>query len=211
MNDRHPHPPQRPAGAAAPDVHEAQSMTPRHGVAVHKGRGALSNATGRFERITREDFDDGWGDGRENDRDDGQDHGKDHGQDHDRSHDDLPPPKLRTTLTPDTSRRIISYNASPDLPSTAPSIRTAAASTGASTATRGRATRTLGSHPASTSRPKSYSSRTRHHYCARNSANQAIVVPRSRWGRTPTPTSRSSATSGSPAPSSRCSPSAGTR
>ena len=91
-------------------------MTPRHGVAVHKGRGALSNATGRFERITREDFDDGWGDGRENDRDDGQDHGKDHGQDHDRSHDDLPPPKLRTTLTPDTSRRIISYNASPDLP-----------------------------------------------------------------------------------------------
>ena len=37
----------------------------RYGTSTHKGRGALSNGVGRFERITREDFDDGWGDGPE--------------------------------------------------------------------------------------------------------------------------------------------------
>ncbi len=71
-------------------------MTPRHGTSARKGRGALSNTTGRFERITREDFDDGWEDG----RDDG----------------DTSPPKLRTTLIPDTTRRIIARNDSPDIP-----------------------------------------------------------------------------------------------
>ena len=47
-------------------------MTPSRGPSPHKGRGALSNATGRFEQVTREDFDDGWGDvgesGAEDDR-----------------------------------------------------------------------------------------------------------------------------------------------
>ena len=87
-------------------------MTPRRGATAHKGRGALSNATGRFERITREDFDDGWDDGREHDRADG----RDDAHDPDRDRDDMPPPKLRTTLTADASRRIISYNDSPDIP-----------------------------------------------------------------------------------------------
>ena len=71
-------------------------MTTRRGTSTHKGRGALSNAVGRFERVTREDFDDGWGDGQD--------------------HDDAPPPKLRTTLTRDTTRKIIAWNDSPDLP-----------------------------------------------------------------------------------------------
>ena len=87
-------------------------MTSPVGTSVHKGRGALSNATGRFERITREDFDDGWGDGREDHRAEGREHGRNQGRDWD----DVPPPKLRTTLTPDATRRIISYNDSPDLP-----------------------------------------------------------------------------------------------
>ena len=87
-------------------------MTSPAGTSVRKGRGALSNATGRFERITREDFDDGWGDGRE----DGRTAGREDGRNQDRDWDDVPPPKLRTTLTPDTTRRIISYNDSPDLP-----------------------------------------------------------------------------------------------
>ena len=75
-------------------------MTQRRGTSAHKGRGALSNAVGRFEQIAREDIDDGW----EDDRDDGED---DTG---------TPPPKLRTTLTPDASRTIIAYNKSPDIP-----------------------------------------------------------------------------------------------
>ena len=79
-------------------------MTSRRGVSVYKGRGALSNASGRFEQVTREDFDDGWGDARED------------GCEDRAENDDLPPPKLRTTLTPDASRKVISYNDSPDLP-----------------------------------------------------------------------------------------------
>ena len=83
-------------------------MTVRHGISVRKGRGALSNATGRFEQVTREDFDDGWDVPRETGPD-----GDDEGV---RIRDEPPPPKLRTTLTPDATRRVISYNDSPDLP-----------------------------------------------------------------------------------------------
>ena len=87
-------------------------MTTRQATSARKGRGALSNATGRFEQVTREDFDDGWGDGQ---ADDG---GEGHhlGRDGDPGQDDLPAPKLRTTLTPDASRRIIAWNTSPDIP-----------------------------------------------------------------------------------------------
>ncbi|HBC07964.1 MAG TPA: radical SAM protein, partial [Rhodospirillaceae bacterium] len=56
-----------------------------------KGRGAVSNQDGRFERLTREAVDDGW-------RDD----------------DDLPPP--RTQVLPDTARKVIARNTSPDIP-----------------------------------------------------------------------------------------------
>lgn len=57
-----------------------------------KGRGALTNRTGRFETWTRESFDDGWDAA------------------------DPAPPALRTTLTPDASRSLINYNRSPDVP-----------------------------------------------------------------------------------------------
>ena len=83
-------------------------MTPHRGTSIHKGRGALSNASGRFEQLVREDFDDGWDDGRAQGRDDA--------GDRDRDPDDAAPPKLRTTLTPDASRTIIAWNDSPDLP-----------------------------------------------------------------------------------------------
>ena len=91
-------------------------MTPSRGPSAHKGRGALSNATGRFERITREDFDDGWGDAGENGGEDDRAQARGPGRDQGRDWDDLPPPKLRTTLTPDATRKIISYNDSPDIP-----------------------------------------------------------------------------------------------
>ena len=56
-----------------------------------KGRGAVSNATGRFEAHDRLAVDDGW------DIDD-----------------DLPP--LRTTVTDESTRAALSWNASPDIP-----------------------------------------------------------------------------------------------
>jgi DNA repair photolyase len=57
-----------------------------------KGRGAASNTVGRFERMGREQNDDGWGSLDE----------------------ELPP--LRTEVAIDASRSVIAYNTSPDLP-----------------------------------------------------------------------------------------------
>ena len=59
---------------------------------ARKGRGATANRTPRFEELVRESFDDGWDSA------------------------DETPPKLRTTLTVDTSRTVISHNQSPDVP-----------------------------------------------------------------------------------------------
>jgi DNA repair photolyase len=56
-----------------------------------KGRGARSNATGRFEPETVEAFDDGW------------------------TSDDVEAAPLRTTLTPEHARTIIARNTSPDI------------------------------------------------------------------------------------------------
>ncbi|MBU1347509.1 MAG: PA0069 family radical SAM protein [Alphaproteobacteria bacterium] len=56
-----------------------------------KGRGARTNASGRFEPVMHEDFDDGWTD------------------------DDQTPAPLRTTLTPEHARTIITKNTSPDI------------------------------------------------------------------------------------------------
>ena len=58
-----------------------------------KGRGAVSNWTGRYEQLQEEAFDDGWGE---------------------ENNEDLP--KLRTTLTRDTTKTIIARNSSPDIP-----------------------------------------------------------------------------------------------
>lgn len=57
----------------------------------HRGRGAVSNQTGRYERETREALDDGWG----------------------TIEDEAP--KLATTLTKETPRTIITFNKSPDI------------------------------------------------------------------------------------------------
>jgi len=56
-----------------------------------RGRGARSNASGRFEAQAREAFDDGWNDA------------------------DEPAPPLRTTLTPEHARTVIARNDSPDV------------------------------------------------------------------------------------------------
>jgi DNA repair photolyase len=60
-----------------------------------KGRGAVSNPTGRYEREQREAFDDGWGT-------------LEPGEDD--------PPPLETIVTEERTRRLISTNDSPDVP-----------------------------------------------------------------------------------------------
>ena len=59
---------------------------------IKKGRGALSNQTGRFETLIREDFDDGWDDP------------------------DKYPATIPTQLFVDTAKTVITYNQSPDVP-----------------------------------------------------------------------------------------------
>lgn len=61
---------------------------------VRKGRGAVSNATSRFDDAAREAFDDGWRDYWDGDAD----------------------PALRTTVLEDQCRTVIAYNESPDVP-----------------------------------------------------------------------------------------------
>jgi DNA repair photolyase len=60
-----------------------------------RGRGALSNAVGRYEKQTRVLLDDGWDDGW-------------------RADDDAPPP-IKTEVIHDATRSIITHNKSPDL------------------------------------------------------------------------------------------------
>ncbi|MEZ0238795.1 MAG: PA0069 family radical SAM protein [Methylophilaceae bacterium] len=59
---------------------------------IHKGRGAASNDNSRFDAHDRESFDDGWGSL------------------------DEEPPTLRTEVAIDATRKIITYNDSPDIP-----------------------------------------------------------------------------------------------
>jgi DNA repair photolyase len=70
---------------------ERRGPSDAHGPAPRKGRGAAANEAGRYESLSREAFDDGW-----------------------ESLEEKPDP-LRTSLTPDSSRTIISRNRSPDL------------------------------------------------------------------------------------------------
>src|SRR5580698_3310453 len=56
-----------------------------------RGRGAQSNASGRFESLTREAFDDGWTD------------------------EDAAPAQLKTVVTPERAKTILSRNDSPDV------------------------------------------------------------------------------------------------
>ncbi len=79
--------PSRPAAVdlAAPTDHDVAVEA-----ACRRGRGAQSNASGRYEAVARTAFDDGW-----------------------QSFEELPP--FRTTVTINSTRRIITRNESPDI------------------------------------------------------------------------------------------------
>ncbi len=76
----------RPAGRVSP--REVTANAERSG---HRGRGAVSNRSGRFEAVERVAFDDGW------------------------TPEDAAPPALETSLTRETCRTIITFNRSPDI------------------------------------------------------------------------------------------------
>ena len=93
MAEAHRKPPRNPSQKLAPtgrivrDELSALDLTPD---TAARGRGTLSNASGRFEREAREAFDDGW-----------------------EIHEDER--KLRTSVTRETARTIITFNRSPDI------------------------------------------------------------------------------------------------
>lgn len=72
---------------------------PAYRVELRKGRGAVSNLQGRFERDQRETFDDGWAEHQEGEPDAG-----------------ALPPRLVTQVSIEQARSILSRNASPDIP-----------------------------------------------------------------------------------------------
>ncbi|MEZ5787533.1 MAG: radical SAM protein, partial [Xanthobacteraceae bacterium] len=76
-----------------PDSHPGPADGLSHAVVSaerRRGRGAVSNASGRYEALARIAFDDGW-----------------------QSLDDLPP--FQTTVGRDTARKVITRNESPDI------------------------------------------------------------------------------------------------
>jgi DNA repair photolyase len=79
-----------PAGTSPPPFPPPRAGEGREGTR-RRGRGAQSNATGRFEPHTTIAFDDGW-----------------------RSIEELPP--FRTEVAIDTARKVITRNSSPDIP-----------------------------------------------------------------------------------------------
>src|SRR5476649_2782858 len=80
--------PSAPAGEFVDDATELLGVVVEH--ERRRGRGAQTNASGRYEPLARIAFDDGW-----------------------RSLDELPP--FKTTVQTDATRKIITRNASPDI------------------------------------------------------------------------------------------------
>jgi len=81
-------------GPKMDDIGAENSVIDRLAPNPAKGRGAVSNRTGRFEKHTGQAIHDGWV----------------------RDEELLSPPKLQTTLTKDTTKTIIARNTSPDVP-----------------------------------------------------------------------------------------------
>ena len=81
-------------GPEMDDIGAENSVIDRLAPNPAKGRGAVSNRTGRFEKHTGQAIHDGWV----------------------RNEELLSPPKLQTTLTKDTTKTIIARNTSPDVP-----------------------------------------------------------------------------------------------
>lgn len=109
-------------------VHE-QVMLPPRPLAARKGRGAVSNVQGRFEVDARERVDDGWGDGGNGRRagehagehagaEGGHERGDDNcnGNGNDNCNDSDAAAPLRTIVTEEFAKTILSRNASPDIP-----------------------------------------------------------------------------------------------
>lgn len=98
------------AGRMADDA-AAEPATVRPPPRPLKGRGAVSNLQGRFERDTREPFDDGWGPA-----DIGEHEAAAGGESREGAAAEPAPPKLITRVTQEQARSILSRNSSPDIP-----------------------------------------------------------------------------------------------
>jgi DNA repair photolyase len=115
--------PKLPQGIAAPFPEQPKPpadddpmLTPEayihRGQVARKGRGAVTNLRGRYESVSREEFDDGW----QAVRFDRTDADVDAAAPDDAAGEDDEAPPLKTIVTEETAKSIISRNSSPDLP-----------------------------------------------------------------------------------------------
>ncbi|MDB5959695.1 MAG: radical protein, partial [Massilia sp.] len=93
-------------------------MLPPRPLSARKGRGAVSNLQGRYEVDTREPVDDGWSYEGADDADEAADIADgNEGREGKESNDaDTPPPRLKTHITNEHAKTILSRNATPDNP-----------------------------------------------------------------------------------------------
>ncbi|PWK36600.1 PA0069 family radical SAM protein [Cupriavidus plantarum] len=80
---------------SAPGVAPSAPSAPSAPLSAKKGRGAVTNLQGRFERDARERFDDGWAEAAQESQDS---------------------PRLVTQVSIERARSILTHNASPDIP-----------------------------------------------------------------------------------------------
>lgn len=109
--------------APSPSADDDATITPATFIhrqqLAQKGRGAVTNLRGRYESVNRQEFDDGWqplqfaGGGPTT----GEEVvGTEQSNTTDPGDQDAEPPRLKTIVTEETAKSIISRNASPDLP-----------------------------------------------------------------------------------------------
>ncbi|EJM95960.1 PA0069 family radical SAM protein [Herbaspirillum sp. YR522] len=106
-----------PAAAASPRELDDATLTPEQFVhrpqVAQKGRGAVTNLRGRYDTVRREAFDDGWQAMQQGGVHQGVVH---EGADADYGDDGQAMPPLKTIVTEEKAKSIISRNSSPDLP-----------------------------------------------------------------------------------------------
>ena len=150
-------------------------------VKPRKGRGAASNETGRFESEKRVAFDDGWGSG-----------------------EDEPPPRVETRLSVDATRTIIARNDSPDIGFDRSINPYRGCEHGCIYCYARPSHAYLGLSPGLDFETRIFYKPQAAALLRRSCARRATPAARSRSAATPTPTSRPSGGSASPARSSKC-------
>lgn len=185
------------------DTDADMEAAPRPPVA-RKGRGAVSNLQGRFERDQREAFDDGWGAPAMDEPSAAASQGHPEDTSGAAPAPEMPLPPLRTQVRIERARSILTRNASPDIPFDVSLNPYRGCEHGCIYCFARPTHAYLDLSPGLDFETRLFARPTRPRSCARPWLAPHTAAKPLRSASTPTPTSRSSASSASPAASSRC-------